>query len=47
MTVTIPESHKDLLVDAIHAVLTTMMPDGQPQSSIVWCDYGDLLSPLK
>lgn len=35
----IPESHCDLLVKPIHAVLTTMMPDGQPQSSIVWCDF--------
>ena len=36
---TIPDSHKDLLEAPIHAVLTTMMPDGQPQSSLVWCDY--------
>jgi PPOX class probable F420-dependent enzyme len=35
----IPDSHKDLLVEPVHAVLTTMMPDGQPQSSLVWCDY--------
>lgn len=35
----IPESHLDLLRRPIHAVLTTMMPDGQPQSSLVWCDY--------
>lgn len=39
MTVAIPDSHKDPVVDSIHAVLTTMMPDGQPQSSIVWCDF--------
>ena len=36
---TIPSSHRNLLDEAYHAVLTTMMPDGQPQSSIVWCDY--------
>lgn len=35
----VPESHLDLLTRPIHGVLTTMMPDGQPQSSIVWCDY--------
>ncbi len=39
MTTRIPDSHKDLLDEPVHAVLTTMMPDGQPQSSIVWCDY--------
>jgi len=39
MTVTIPDSHCDLFSDAVHAVLTTMMPDGQPQSSMVWVDY--------
>jgi PPOX class probable F420-dependent enzyme len=35
----IPESHIDLVILPIHGVLTTMMPDGQPQSSLVWCDY--------
>lgn len=38
MTVPIPASHIDLLEEPFHAVLTTMMPDGQPQSSLVWCD---------
>jgi PPOX class probable F420-dependent enzyme len=28
-----------LLTRPIHGVLTTMMPDGQPQSSLVWCDH--------
>ncbi len=37
--VQIPESHLDLLKTPVHGVLTTMMPDGQPQSSLVWCDY--------
>jgi PPOX class probable F420-dependent enzyme len=40
MSVPIPESHRDLLARPIHGVLTTMMPDGQPQSSLVWCDEG-------
>jgi len=38
MSLPIPESHRDLLMRPIHGVLTTMMPDGQPQSSLVWCD---------
>lgn len=39
MTTTVPPSHSDLLQRPLYAVLTTMMPDGQPQSSLVWCDY--------
>ena len=39
MAATIPDSHCDLLLRAVHGVLTTLMPDGQPQSSIVWVDY--------
>lgn len=39
MIIPIPSSHLDLLTRPIHGVLTTMMPDGQPQSSLVWCDY--------
>jgi PPOX class probable F420-dependent enzyme len=39
MSLSIPASHLDLLTRPIHGVLTTMMPDGQPQSSLVWCDY--------
>jgi PPOX class probable F420-dependent enzyme len=37
--VTIPDSHRDLLTGAVHGVLATMMPDGQPQANIVWVDY--------
>jgi PPOX class probable F420-dependent enzyme len=39
MAAPIPDSHRDLLSDSIHGVLSTIMPDGQPQSSIVWTDY--------
>jgi PPOX class probable F420-dependent enzyme len=39
MTVTIPGTHEDLLVEPVYAVLTTMMPDSTPQTSIVWADY--------
>ena len=35
----VPDSHLDLLTRPIHGVLTTMMPDGQPQSSVVWVDF--------
>jgi len=39
MAVPIPDTHRDLLVEPVHGVLSTMMPDGQPQSSLVWVDY--------
>ncbi|MCJ7626221.1 MAG: pyridoxamine 5'-phosphate oxidase family protein, partial [Anaerolineaceae bacterium] len=39
MTIKIPDSHIDLLTGQAFAVIATMMPDGQPQSSIVWADY--------
>jgi PPOX class probable F420-dependent enzyme len=29
----------DLFQNPVHGVLTTLMPDGMPQSSIVWVDY--------
>lgn len=37
--VPVPDSHVDLLTRPVPGVLTTMMPDGQPQSSLVWVDY--------
>ncbi len=37
--VAIPGSHLDLLLRPVHGVLSTIMPDGQPQSSLVWVDY--------
>lgn len=39
MTIKIPDSHMDLLLDPVNGILTTVMPDGQPQMSIVWADY--------
>ncbi len=39
--VPIPDSHLDLLTRPVHAVLTTMGPHGQPQSSLVWVDAED------
>lgn len=44
MASTIPNTHADLLQTPVHGVLTTVMPDGGPQSSIVWVDYdGDYI----
>lgn len=39
MAVSIPESHQQLIDDPTYVVLTTMMRDGQPQSTVVWFDY--------
>lgn len=39
MQITIPNTHLDLFQEPVHGVLTTMLPDGTPQSSIVWVDY--------
>ena len=39
MIVTIPDTHRELLQEPVHAVLATMMADGIPQSSVVWADY--------
>ncbi len=36
--VDIPESHKDLIDGNYNAALTTLMPDGQPQTTPVWCN---------
>lgn len=33
----IPASHRDLLAEAIDVALVTVMPDGQPQATVVWC----------
>jgi PPOX class probable F420-dependent enzyme len=35
----IPGSHLDLVECPPVAALTTVMPDGSPQTSVVWCDY--------
>ena len=36
---TIPDAYKDLVEKPYFAVVTTVMPDGQPQSTVVWADY--------
>lgn len=35
----IPASHLDLADCPPVAALTTLMPDGSPQTSVVWCDF--------
>jgi PPOX class probable F420-dependent enzyme len=35
----IPVSHLDLVECPPIAALTTVMPDGSPQTSVVWCDF--------
>ena len=37
-TPAIPASHRDLLTRPVHGVLATLMPDGQPQATLVWVD---------
>jgi PPOX class probable F420-dependent enzyme len=36
---TIPESYRDLFQKKAFAHLATIMPDGTPQVTPVWCDY--------
>ncbi|MCP4418752.1 MAG: PPOX class F420-dependent oxidoreductase [Chloroflexi bacterium] len=45
MKATIPDSHRELLAGPVNVVLTTVMPDGQPQTTPVWCnlDGNDVL----
>lgn len=35
----IPSAFLDLVNGPRVAALTTLMPDGQPQTTVVWCDY--------
>jgi PPOX class probable F420-dependent enzyme len=39
MSMPVPRSHLDLLTAPIVGVLTTLLPDGQPHSCLVWVDY--------
>ena len=39
MAVPIPESHINLIAGPVSVVLSTVMSDGQPQSTVVWCNY--------
>lgn len=35
----IPATHEALLYGPVVVALTTLMPDGQPQTTPVWCSY--------
>jgi hypothetical protein len=35
----IPASHHDLIECSPVTALTTIMPDGHPHTSVVWCDF--------
>ena len=37
----IPESHLDIFEKKSFGVLSTLMPDGSPQSSVIWLHYND------
>jgi PPOX class probable F420-dependent enzyme len=39
MATTIPENYRDLFSKKAFAQLATLMPDGSPQVTPVWCDY--------
>lgn len=39
MIAAIPDSFKDLIEGPISVAFTTVMPDGQPQTTVVWCNY--------
>lgn len=39
MSVTIPDSHKDLLEGPVYVTLATVLPSGQPHLSVVWCGF--------
>ncbi|MEP0763391.1 MAG: PPOX class F420-dependent oxidoreductase [Chloroflexota bacterium] len=38
MAVQIPASHRDLLDGPVFVTLVTLMPDGHPQATPVWCN---------
>jgi predicted pyridoxine 5'-phosphate oxidase superfamily flavin-nucleotide-binding protein len=39
MSQAIPEKYRDLFQKRAFASLATLMPDGQPQVTPVWCDF--------
>ena len=34
----IPDTHRDLIDGRYYAALTTLMPNGYPQTTVVWCE---------
>lgn len=50
MLAEIPESFRNLLAGPVNVVLTTVMPDGRPQTTPIWCNLdGDdvLINTMK
>ena len=41
MGTVIPESHRDLLSGPVTVVLSTVMPNGQPQTTPIWCNLAE------
>ena len=41
MSIAIPDSHHDLFTKPLVATFITLMPDGQPHGTIVWCRLHD------
>lgn len=39
MPTKLPHTHGDLLTTPRVVALTTVMPDGQPQTTVVWCNF--------
>ena len=39
MSTEIPAAYKDLLEEPVYVTLATIMPNGQPQLTVVWCSY--------
>ena len=44
MAQTIPEKFLDLFEKKAFASLATLMPDGRPQVTPVWCDFDGTMS---
>jgi len=42
MVAKVPDSHADLLRSKVDVVLTTLSPEGYPQSTLVWCSFDGL-----
>lgn len=39
MSISIPESHRDLIEGPVLVTLATIMPNGHPHTTIIWCRY--------
>ena len=39
MSISIPKSHRDLIEGPLVVTLATVMPNGQPHTTAIWCRY--------